>query len=90
MVFLTEGYNSSSKAVVAPAFQLKAETAGNNTAAPSASFNLLYSNGSGTVETGFHFNPSGTITFAPGQTQRHPQAALHSTAPAATASAYRA
>jgi hypothetical protein len=68
MVFLTEGYNSSSKAVVAPAYQLKAETAGNNTSAPSATFNLLYSNGSGTAETGFHFNPNGTITFAPGQT----------------------
>jgi hypothetical protein len=68
MVFLTEGYNSSKKAVVAPAFQWKAEVVGNNTAAPSATQNLLYSNGSGSVETGFHFNPDGTMSFALGQT----------------------
>jgi hypothetical protein len=68
MIFLTEGYDSSTKAVVAPSFQLKAETAGNNTSAPSATFNLLYSNGSTAAETGFHFNPNGTITFAAGQT----------------------
>jgi hypothetical protein len=68
MVFLTEGYNSSTKAVVAPAFQWKAEVAGNNTASPSATQNLLYSNGTTTVETGFHFNPNGTLNFAPGQT----------------------
>jgi hypothetical protein len=68
MVFLTEGYNSSTKAVVAPAFQWKAEVAGNNTASPSATQNLLYSNGTTTAETGFSFNPNGTLNFAPGQT----------------------
>jgi hypothetical protein len=68
MLFLTEGYNSSSKAVVAQDFQWKAEIAGNNTAAPSATLNLLYSPGTGATETGFHFNPNGTITFASGQT----------------------
>ncbi len=68
MVFLTEGYNSTTKAVVAPAFQWKAEIVGNNTAAPSATQNLIYSNGTTAVETGFHFNPDGTLNFAPGQT----------------------
>ncbi len=68
MVFLTEGYNSSTKAVVAPAFQWKAEVVGNNTASPSATQNLIYTNGVTTEETGFYFNPNGTINFAPGQT----------------------
>jgi hypothetical protein len=68
MVFLTEGYNSSTKAVVAPSFQWKAEVVGNNTASPSATQNLIYSNGTTAAETGFHFNPNGTINFAPGQT----------------------
>jgi hypothetical protein len=68
MVFLTEGYNSSTKAVVAPAFQWKAEVVGNNTASPSATQNLIYSNGTTVGETGFYFNPNGTINFAPGQT----------------------
>jgi hypothetical protein len=68
IVFLTQGYNSSTKAVVAPAFQWKAEAVGNNTASPSATQNLIYSNGTTTAETGFYFNPNGTINFAPGQT----------------------
>ncbi len=68
MLFLTEGYNSSTKAVVSQDFLWKAEIAGNNTAAPSSTLNLLYSPGTGAQETGFHFNPNGTINFAPGQT----------------------
>jgi hypothetical protein len=68
LVFLTEAYNSSTKAVVAPAFHWKAEVVDNNTASPSATQNLIYTNGTTTAETGLYFNPNGTINFAPGQT----------------------
>jgi hypothetical protein len=68
IVLLAEGYNSSTKGLVAPAFQWKAEVVGNNTASPSASLNLIYSNGTTTGETGLYFNPNGTIHFAPAQT----------------------
>jgi hypothetical protein len=67
MVFLTEAYNSAAKAVVPPAYQWKAEVAGNNTPAPSATLSLLYSNGTTTGETGFHFNPDGTLAFPANQ-----------------------
>jgi hypothetical protein len=49
-------------------YQLQAEPTGNNSASPAATFNLLYSNGTTGGETGFYFNPSGTIHFASGQT----------------------
>jgi hypothetical protein len=63
-------YNSSSKATVYPVFQWQAEPLGNNTANPSATFNLLTAPTSvGTpAETGFHFNLDGTIHFTASQT----------------------
>jgi len=67
--FIASAFNSSSAAAVAQTFQLQAEAAGNNTAAPFGTFNLLY--GSGTTapaETGFKINNKGVITFATGQT----------------------
>jgi hypothetical protein len=67
--FVASAFNSGSAAAVAQTFQLQAEAAGNNTAAPSGTLNLLY--GSGTTapaETGFKINNKGVITFATGQT----------------------
>ncbi len=67
--FLTSVYNSSTKSVIQPRFQMQAEVQGNNTAAPTGTLNLLASNGTGApVETGLHFNTDGTITFATNQT----------------------
>jgi hypothetical protein len=61
--------SSSSKKSTTPYVQLQAEPAGNNTANPSATFNLLYSNGTvKPTETGLYFNSNGTIHFASGQT----------------------
>ena len=65
----TSAYNSSTKAVVAPRFQLMGEVTGNDTASPNGTLNLLASSGaSAPAETGFYFNTNGTIHFAPGQT----------------------
>ncbi len=67
--FVASAFNSSSAAAVAQTFQLQAEAAGNNTATPFGTLNLLY--GSGTTapaETGFKINNKGVITFATGQT----------------------
>ncbi len=67
--FVASAFNSSSAAAVAQTFELRAEAAGNNTAAPFGTLNLLY--GSGTTapaETGLKINNKGLITFATGQT----------------------
>ena len=65
----TSAYNSSSKAVVSPRFQLMGEVTGNDTASPNATLNLLASAGSGAPsETGLYFNTNGIIHFASGQT----------------------
>jgi trimeric autotransporter adhesin len=67
--FVASAFNSSSAAAIAQTFQLQAEAASNNTAAPFGTLNLLY--GSGTTapaETGFKINNKGIITFAIGQT----------------------
>jgi trimeric autotransporter adhesin len=67
--FVASAFNSGSSTAVAQTFQLQAEAAGNNTATPFGTLNLLY--GSGTtapVETGFKINNKGVITFATGQT----------------------
>ncbi len=62
-------YNSSTKAVVPPHFEWQAAATGNNTAAPSATLNLLSSTTSaGATKTGFSFNANGTMNFASGQT----------------------
>jgi trimeric autotransporter adhesin len=61
-------YNSSSKAAVAQNFRWQAEPAGNDTAAPSGTVNLLYSFGTATpAETGLKINNKGLLTFAAGQ-----------------------
>ncbi len=61
-------YNSTSKAAVNPRFEWQATVTGNNTAAPSATLNLLSSTTTaGATNTGFSFNANGTINFASGQ-----------------------
>jgi hypothetical protein len=67
--FLASGYNSTTHAAVSSHFLWQSEVLGNNSAAPSATLNLLSSTTSAApTETGFHFNANGTIKFAPGQT----------------------
>jgi hypothetical protein len=62
-------YNSSTKAVVSPRFQLQTEIFGNNTSTPGGRLNLLASSGpAGIGETGLYFNTDGTIHFASAQT----------------------
>ena len=62
-------YNSTTKAVVNPRFQLQAEPVGNDTTTPTATLNLLSSTTSATpTETGLYFNANGTIHFASSQT----------------------
>ena len=67
--FVASSFNSTSAIAVPQTFQLQAAPAGNNTAAPFATLDLLY--GSGTAapsETGLKINNKGLITFAAGQT----------------------
>ncbi len=68
--FFANGWNSTINGPVQPVMQWQAEATGNNTAAPGATLNLLYNNGTvlNAVETGLYFNANGTIHFAPGQT----------------------
>jgi hypothetical protein len=62
-------YNSSTKAAVAQNFRWQAEPAGNNTAAPAGTLNLLYSSGTAAAaQTGLMINSKGLLTFATGQT----------------------
>lgn len=69
LTLAAQGYNSTSKAAVTPTFQWESLITGNNTAAPSATLNLLSSNGTAAATaTRFYFNPNGTIHFAAGQT----------------------
>ncbi len=66
---ITSAFNSSSKSVVPPRFQLQAEVTGNDTASPNATLNLLASpNANAPTETGLYFNTNGTVHFASGQT----------------------
>jgi hypothetical protein len=65
----TSGYNSSTHAAVNPRFEWQAVHAGNNTASPSATLDLLSSaTSAAATQTGFSFNINGTMNFAPGQT----------------------
>src|SRR5450631_805108 len=67
--FVASAFNSTSTAAVAQTFQLQVEPAGNNTAAPSGTLNLLYGSGTSPLtETGLKINHKGLITFAAGQT----------------------
>lgn len=67
--FVASAFNSTTSSAVAQTFQLQAEPAGNDTAAPSGTLNLLYGSGTATpTETGLKISNKGVITFAPGQT----------------------
>jgi hypothetical protein len=67
--FVASAFNSASSIAVPQTFQLQAEPAGNNTAAPSGTLSLLYGSGtSAPIETGLKINNKGRITFAAGQT----------------------
>ncbi len=66
--FFSNAINSSTGKSDNPYFSLQSEPTGNNTAAPSATFNLLFANnGSAAAETGLYINPNGTIHFSPSQ-----------------------
>ena len=66
--FVASAFNSTSSAAVAQTFQLQAEPAGNNTATPTGTLNLLYGSGTSALsETGLKINNKGLITFAAGQ-----------------------
>jgi hypothetical protein len=61
-------FNSGTSAAQVEAFQWQAEPAGNNTASPSATLNLLFGAGGGSpAETGLSINANGTMNFASGQ-----------------------
>jgi len=67
--FVASSYSSTSAAAVSQTFRWLAEPAGNNTASPSGTLNLLYGLGpAGPSETGLHIASNGQITFASGQT----------------------
>ena len=62
-------FNSSSSAPVSQTFEWLAEPAGNDTATPSATLNLLFGTGSAKpTETGLSIASNGQIIFAAGQT----------------------
>lgn len=66
---VASSFSSSTSTPVNQTFQWQAESAGNDTANPSGTLNLLY--GLGTTkpsETGLHIASNGQISFAPGQT----------------------
>ena len=67
--FVASAFNSASSAAVSQTFQLQVEPAGNNTASPYGTLNLLYGSGTSPLtETGLKINNKGLITFAAGQT----------------------
>jgi hypothetical protein len=67
--FTASAFNGTTGAAQAQAFTWQAQPAGNNTAAPSASLNLLFAaNGASAAETGLAIGANGLISFAPGQT----------------------
>jgi len=62
-------FNSSSSTAANQVFHWQAEPVGNNTAAPSATLNLLFATApAAAAETGLKINSKGVITFASGQT----------------------
>jgi len=67
--FVASAFNSTSSVAVPQTFQLQAEPAASNTAAPYGTLNLLYASGTGALaETGLKINNKGVIAFAAGQT----------------------
>jgi hypothetical protein len=66
---VASSFSSSTNTPVNQTFQWQAESAGNNTAAPSGSLNLLFGQGNTKPsETGLHIGSNGLISFASGQT----------------------
>jgi len=62
-------FNSTSSTALNQVFQWQAEPAGNDTASPSGTLNLLFGEGATKPsETGLHIASNGNITFATGQT----------------------
>jgi hypothetical protein len=66
--FAASAYNATAKTVALPLFSLQAEAAGNNTATPGGTLNLLYGLGATPAETGLSISSKGVIKFAAGQT----------------------
>jgi len=65
---LASAFNSSSATAIPQDFRWQAEAAANDSAAPSATLNLLFaSNGSAPTETGLSIANNGRIAFASGQ-----------------------
>jgi hypothetical protein len=66
--FTASSFSSGTSAPVTQNLRWQAEPVGNDTAAPSATLNLLYGSGGATpAETGLTISSNGQITFAPGQ-----------------------
>jgi YVTN family beta-propeller protein len=66
---LAASFNSGNSTSISQHFRWQAEAAGNDTANPSGTLNLLYAPGSGTPgETGLAVSSKGLVTFATDQT----------------------
>jgi hypothetical protein len=61
-------FSSSLKKAIAQTFEWQAEPAGNDTASPSATLNLLFGSGVTPAETGLKISSKGLLRFAAGQT----------------------
>jgi outer membrane lipoprotein-sorting protein len=65
---LAASFSSSLATSISQHYRWQAEAAGNNTATPSGTLNLLYAPGSGApAETGLSINSQGLVTFAASQ-----------------------
>jgi len=68
-LMIASAFNSGTAAAVNQKFQLQAEPAGNDTATPSGTLNLLFGSGTASpTETGLKISNTGIFTFAAGQT----------------------
>jgi YVTN family beta-propeller protein len=66
---LAASFDSGTSTSISQHFRWQAEAAGNDTANPSGTLNLLYAQGSATpAETGLAVNSEGLLTFGAGQT----------------------
>jgi len=69
LTLVASSFDKTSSTALNQTFQLQAEPAANDTAAPSGTLNLLYGLGAtNPVETGLKIGGKGILTFAPGQT----------------------
>ena len=67
-IMLASSFNSTTAAPVSQFFEWQAEPAGNNTATPTGTLNLLFGAGVKPTETGMNIAGNGLIKFASGQT----------------------